>query len=178
MLNVARLSAARVRVEKLLAKLFDKAHAKISSIMAVRTFTMPESGHASVTSPQPPLSDASSSLLYNTEHKPANPHERQNGITFEGQDKLPKLPIPDLESTCKNYLEALKPLQTKWEQNDTAAAVQEFLRDEGPELQSRLKKYASGKTSYIEQFCTSLSHTKYLLRKFGSVNILASYREF
>lgn len=178
MLNVARLSAARVRIEKLLAKLFDKAHAKISSIMAVRTFTMPESGHASVTSPQPPLSDASSSLLYNTEHKPANPHERQNGITFEGQDKLPKLPIPDLESTCKNYLEALKPLQTKWEQNDTAAAVQEFLRDEGPELQSRLKKYASGKTSYIEQFCTSLSHTKYLLRKFGSVNILASYREF
>lgn len=139
---------------------------------------MPESGHASVPSPQPPLSDASSLLLYNTEHKPANSHERQNGITFEGQDKLPKLPIPDLESTCQNYLEALKPLQTKWEQYDTASAVQEFLSGEGPELQSRLKKYASGKTSYIEQFCTLLSHTKYILRKFGPVTILVSYREF
>lgn len=146
--------------------------------MAVRTFTMPESGHASVPSPQPPLSDASSSLLYNTEHKPANSHERQSGITFEGQDKLPKLPIPDLESTCQNYLEALKPLQTNWEQHNTAAAVQEFLSSEGPELQSRLKKYASGKTSYIEQFCTLLSHINYILRKFGPVTILVSYREF
>lgn len=143
--------------------------------MAVRTFTMPESRYASVTSSQPPLSDASSSLLHKTEHKPATSHERQNGITFEGQDKLPKLPIPDLESTCQNYLEALKPLQTKWEQNDTAAAVQEFLRGGGPELQSRLKKYASGKTSYIEQFCTLSSHTNHILRKFGPVTLHTSY---
>jgi len=27
------------------------------------------------------------------------------------------------------------------------------LKSEGPELQERLKKYANGKTSYIEQFC-------------------------
>lgn len=93
------------------------------------------------------------------EHDPAPPHERKNGNTFADQETLPKLPIPELENTCQNYLEALKPLQTNREQKDTAAAVRHFLRGEGPELQSRLKKYASGKTSYIEQFCTLLSHT-------------------
>jgi len=77
------------------------------------------------------------------------------GITFSAQDKLPKLPIPDLESTTAKYLAALKPLQTTREHAETQQAVEEFLRSEGPELQARLKKYANGKTSYIEQFCKS-----------------------
>lgn len=142
--------------------------------MAARSFTMPKSLHASLSPSQRPLSDASRSHLYNPEHKPAPPHESQSGSTFEGQDKLPKLPIPDLECTCQNYVEALKPLQTKWEQKLTAAAVQEFLRGEGPELQSRLKKYASGKTSYIEQFCKLSSHIIHDLNKIGPVTMHAS----
>lgn len=81
----------------------------------------------------------------NSKHKPC--------ITFAGQDKLSKLPIPELESTCRKYLEALRPLQDIHEHAETEAAVQEFLQNEGPELQARLKKYASGKTSYLEQFC-------------------------
>lgn len=127
--------------------------------MALRTFNMPESLRASLTFSQPLSADASSSLTHDSELQPAPPHEHKNGITFAGQDMLPKLPIPDLENTCQNYIEALKPLQTHREQKDTIVAVQEFLRGEGPELQSRLKKYASGKTSYIEQFCTLSSHT-------------------
>lgn len=75
------------------------------------------------------------------------------GITFAAEDKLPKLPIPDLESSCNKYLQALKPLQTAREHADTKVAVDEFLKTDGPELQERLKKYATGKTSYIEQFC-------------------------
>ena len=76
------------------------------------------------------------------------------GITFAAQDKLPKLPIPDLESSCRQYVESLKALQTPREHEDSAAAVQDFLKHEGPILQERLKKYSTGKTSYIEQFCT------------------------
>lgn len=75
------------------------------------------------------------------------------GITFASQDKLPKLPIPDLESSCKKYITALQPLQTPREHAETESAVHDFLRAEGPELQERLKKYATGKSSYIEQFC-------------------------
>lgn len=74
-------------------------------------------------------------------------------ITFAAQDKLPKLPIPDLESSCKKYLAALEPLQTAREHSATQHAVREFLHSDGPDLQEKLKKYAEGKTSYIEQFC-------------------------
>ncbi|KAK2781019.1 hypothetical protein FQN53_000872 [Emmonsiellopsis sp. PD_33] len=75
-----------------------------------------------------------------------------NGITFANQDSLPKLPIPDLEQTCNRYLESLVPLQTPREHEESKAAVREFLKNEGPELQDKLKNYATSKSSYIEQF--------------------------
>ncbi|CAM1504149.1 Fc.00g017400.m01.CDS01 [Cosmosporella sp. VM-42] len=81
-----------------------------------------------------------------------NEPKKEGGITFAGQDKLPKLPIPELELTCKRYLEALRPLQTAREQAETGHAVREFLKGDGPDLQEKLKTYAQGKTSYIEQF--------------------------
>lgn len=82
----------------------------------------------------------------------ANEQKPKQGITFAAQDKLPKLPIPDLESSMKRYLEALAPLQSSAEHNETRAAVGEFLENDGKELQDKLKKYATDKTSYIEQF--------------------------
>ena len=79
-----------------------------------------------------------------------------HGVTFSHQDELPKLPIPELNDTTERYITALKPLQSRQEQHDTEVAVKDFLEADGPRLQSRLKKYATGKTSYIEQFCTCL----------------------
>lgn len=76
----------------------------------------------------------------------------KQGVTFAGQDKLPKLPIPDLDSTLKRYLESLSPLQTSREQDESKAASLDFLEGEGKELQDKLKKYSSDKSSYIEQF--------------------------
>jgi carnitine O-acetyltransferase len=75
------------------------------------------------------------------------------GITFAAQDKLPKLPIPDLEATCKRYLASLKPLQSAKEHADSKQAVENFLNNEGPDLHEKLKAYSAGKSSYIEQFC-------------------------
>lgn len=80
--------------------------------------------------------------------------QSQPGITFAAQDKLPKLPIPDLEATCKRYLASLDPLQNAREHADSERAIKEFLETEGPELQEKLKAYSQHKTSYIEQFCT------------------------
>ncbi|KAK1761424.1 putative mitochondrial carnitine O-acetyltransferase [Echria macrotheca] len=82
----------------------------------------------------------------------AHEDKPKGGVTFAQQDKLPKLPIPDLEKTCERYLAALKSLQSNREHADTKHAVDEFLRGEGPELNEKLKKYAEGRTSYIEQF--------------------------
>ena len=77
----------------------------------------------------------------------------KGGVTFAHQDNLPKLPIPELSSTCQKYLTALKPLQSPREHAETRHAVQEFLRHDGVELQDKLKRYAEERTSYIEQFC-------------------------
>lgn len=74
-------------------------------------------------------------------------------MTFAYQDSLKKLPIPELESTCRKYLDAVKPLHSPREHEETVAAVKEFLKTDGPELQERLKRYAANKASYIEQFC-------------------------
>ncbi|KAI1196484.1 choline/Carnitine O-acyltransferase [Nemania serpens] len=74
------------------------------------------------------------------------------GLTFSGQDNLPKLPIPELESSCRRYLTALRPLQGPREHADTRLAVEQFLRSDGPDLQEKLQNYALGKSSYIEQF--------------------------
>jgi len=81
--------------------------------------------------------------------------ESKPGVTFAAQDKLPKLPIPDLDSTCKKYLASLDSLQNAREHADSERAVQEFLNTDGPELQEKLKAYSAGKGSYIEQFCMS-----------------------
>ncbi|KAK5937978.1 carnitine O-acetyltransferase yat1 [Knufia obscura] len=74
------------------------------------------------------------------------------GITYAAQDKLPRLPIPDLESSMKRYLEALEPLQSSREQEESKAATKDFVQGIGKELQEKLKLYSADKSSYIEQF--------------------------
>ena len=136
--------------------------------MAARTFTMPKSLDESLASSQPPNNELGTapkpteqSSYSQTQREPLASHRQDNnpGITYAAQDKLPKLPIPELDKTCQNYLNALRPLQSRREHEDTAAAVNDFLKGEGPELNSRLRKYATGKTSYIEQFCRPYSIT-------------------
>ncbi|KAI6044714.1 carnitine acetyl transferase [Pisolithus marmoratus] len=74
------------------------------------------------------------------------------GRTFANQDKLPKLPTPPLEDTCKRYLRALRGLQDDREHAATGRAVQRFLEGEGPQLQERLIEWAASRASYIEDF--------------------------
>ena len=78
-----------------------------------------------------------------TKFDPAPPHEQ----TFAHQEKLPKLPIPPLEETCKRYLRALEALQTPHEHEETRRAVQEFLDDpeQGPKIQKKLEEWAKTK---------------------------------
>ena len=138
--------------------------------MAVRTFTQPSSLNASLTSTAfkmtiPETNGATRSEASAKESHQSFTSEEKNplashtnpasrpGITFAHQDKLPKLPIPELDSSCKKYLAALKPLQTPKEHHDTVLSVQDFLRTDGAALQEKLKKYANGKANYIEQFC-------------------------
>ncbi|KAF2033516.1 carnitine acetyl transferas-like protein [Setomelanomma holmii] len=135
--------------------------------MAVHTFTQPSSLDATLAKAKMSTSEANgpvrsqesakeSAQSYSSEAREPLAHstnpKSKPGITFAHQDKLPKLPIPDLDSSCKKYIAALKPLQSPKEHNDTTISVQEFLKGDGPILQEKLKKYASGRSNYIEQF--------------------------
>ncbi|KAL5342350.1 Choline/Carnitine o-acyltransferase-domain-containing protein [Aspergillus crustosus] len=122
------------------------------SSTAVRYFTAPKPLGATMDSPR-------SHPVPETKIKPTTVDKgltdqvtRKGGLTFAHQDSLPKLPIPDLESTCRKYLDALAPLQSSKEQEETKAAVRDFLKSDGPGLQEKLQKYAFSQTSYIEQF--------------------------
>lgn len=79
--------------------------------------------------------------------------KKHTGITFAHQPLLQKLPIPELNDSCRKFLDVMRPLQTIREHRKTVLAVEQFLRTDGPELQEQLKKYAATKASYIEQFC-------------------------
>lgn len=146
-----------------------------SSTTTVRRFVMPKSLDATLAEPGVPTaaSEKGRSLESAKKASESFPKDQKDplgtdkpnlkqGITFAHQDKLPKLPIPELDSSMQKYLAALKPLQSAREHAETAQAVEEFLKGEGPELQDRLKKYATGKTSYIEQFCKSTCFNNYV----------------
>lgn len=81
--------------------------------------------------------------------------------TFSSQGKLPKLPVPPLQDTCKRYLAALQGLQDEEEHAQTKKAVQTFLDGEGPVIQKKLQEWAATKDSYIEDFWyeSYLSHS-------------------
>ncbi|KAF2097079.1 carnitine acetyl transferas-like protein [Rhizodiscina lignyota] len=123
----------------------------VSSLVTLKTGEMP---HMDGVSRSPEAAKKAAQSYSPSEREPLASHKSTSkpGITFASQDKLPKLPIPELESSCKKYLEALKPLQSAKEQHDSELAVQEFLKRDGPDLQEKLKKYASGRANYIEQF--------------------------
>ena len=82
-----------------------------------------------------------------TKFDPAPPHEQ----TLAHQSKLPKLPVPPLEETCKRYLRALEALQTPHEHEETKRAVQEFLEDpeQGPRIQKKLEEWAETKARCV-----------------------------
>ncbi|WFD00742.1 carnitine O-acetyltransferase [Malassezia yamatoensis] len=73
-------------------------------------------------------------------------------ITFARQSELPKLPVPSLEDSCKKFLISVEPLQTPEQHQQTKQVVDRFLKNEGPQMQSDLLKYAETQNSYIEEF--------------------------
>ena len=69
--------------------------------------------------------------------------------TLASQHKLPKLPIPPLEDTCRRYLTALEALQDEKEHEQTKRAVKDFLEGDGPNLQKRLQEWAETKARCV-----------------------------
>ena len=64
-----------------------------------------------------------------------------SGVTYAGQDSLPRLPIPDLHETMEKFQYRLEALQEESQWNESKRVVQEFLKGEGPKLQEALREY-------------------------------------
>ncbi|KAF7639873.1 Carn_acyltransf domain-containing protein [Meloidogyne graminicola] len=73
--------------------------------------------------------------------------------TYHFQKSLRRLPIPKLENSCKRYLAAVKAIFSNEETKEMELLVNQFLKDEGPELHKALIEYDRQHldTSYISE---------------------------
>src|SRR4051794_24195367 len=76
--------------------------------------------------------------------------------TFGNEDRLPRVPLPALDDSCRRLLEWCAPLLTPHELAETEAAVAEFLAPDSPAhgLQAALKEYdrSPGGRSWLDPF--------------------------
>ena len=74
--------------------------------------------------------------------------------TFAHEDTLPRVPLPTLEETCDRFLDWCAPLLSAEQLAETAAAVEEFRRNEGPALHAALARYDAdpGTHSWLDTF--------------------------
>lgn len=70
--------------------------------------------------------------------------------TFQYEESLPSLPMPDLQKTLSRYLDSVKPHVTPDEYRQTEFLVQQFGCGIGKELNEKLKKKAQGMRNWLE----------------------------
>ncbi|KAJ2476969.1 Carnitine O-acetyltransferase mitochondrial [Coemansia sp. RSA 2131] len=90
--------------------------------------------------------------------------DEERGVLFAQQGQLPKLPVPDLESTLQKYVESLEPVLSASEYKHSAQIVAEFGRSaQAQELQRRLKARAAEpeRASWLEEWWNDLSYMGY-----------------
>jgi carnitine O-acetyltransferase len=92
-----------------------------------------------------------------TAHVAASKPTPPPGKTFAYQDRLPHLPIPPLEDTCKRYLKALEALQDEYEHEETKKAVKDFLENDGPRIQQKLIEWGKRKDRCVWTHTRSVS---------------------
>jgi carnitine O-acetyltransferase len=85
--------------------------------------------------------------------------------TFANEERLPRVPLPTLEDSCRRFLEWCAPLLTAGEMAETEAAVADFLRPGSPAhaLQAELASHDAtpGVGSWLDRFWA----TRYLGRR-------------
>ncbi|KAH8832947.1 acyltransferase ChoActase/COT/CPT [Flagelloscypha sp. PMI_526] len=99
--------------------------------------------------------------------RPANwknvaPSPLTPGLTFSAQDKLPRLPVPDLQPTLDQLKETLRPIaHTQTELDAVFKKIDEFGVNDGPGLQEKLKQRASETDHWLEAWWDDLGYMGY-----------------
>lgn len=83
-------------------------------------------------------------------------HQRRRknfqGVTYGRQKDLPSLPVPDLQNTIDRYLLSVQPYcRTSQQFESQKAKCAEFLKQEGPILQSRLLDLAKNTSNWMSK---------------------------
>ena len=69
--------------------------------------------------------------------------------TFENEQALPSLPVPDLKSTMALYLDTVKPVVSAEEYQQTEKIVERFINGDGLKLHEHLVKRASNHRNWV-----------------------------
>ncbi|TID23217.1 hypothetical protein CANINC_003234 [Pichia inconspicua] len=71
-------------------------------------------------------------------------------LTFEREDSLPKLPLPEIEKSIFQALEALKPLISEDDFHNVVEKAETFVAsNQAKTLQSHLQKLADENNNYL-----------------------------
>ncbi|XP_078621988.1 peroxisomal carnitine O-octanoyltransferase-like isoform X1 [Branchiostoma floridae x Branchiostoma japonicum] len=81
--------------------------------------------------------------------------------TWQHQDTLPPLPVPDLQHTMDRYLESVKPHVTAEEYKRAEEAVRQFLDGDGPELHRQLLDRASTRKNWLEDWWLEFAYLRF-----------------
>jgi carnitine O-acetyltransferase len=82
--------------------------------------------------------------------------------TFDLEETLPRLPVPELPDTIEKYLRTLKPLTNEHEYARQVKHAQDFLVSVGPKLQQRLlERDKKEKYSWLEEWWSNYAYMEY-----------------
>lgn len=76
----------------------------------------------------------------------------QNTNTYEFDEMLPPLPLPELKDTMQRYYDSVKPFGTAEELSNTRKVIDEFERGIGAKLQAQLKNRASTLKNWLDEW--------------------------
>lgn len=72
--------------------------------------------------------------------------------TYDFDEELPPLPLPDLHDTLQRYYESVKPFGTAEELATTRKVIEEFEKGIGAELHSKLKERARKMKNWLDEW--------------------------
>ncbi len=88
--------------------------------------------------------------------------------TFENDEALPSLPLPDLSQTLEHYLESVRPCVDDNEFEKTVQIVKEFQDGDGHILQEELKRRSESKRNWVSAVQRNISSMQCHNKMFAS----------
>ncbi|XP_037949237.1 peroxisomal carnitine O-octanoyltransferase [Teleopsis dalmanni] len=84
--------------------------------------------------------------------------DKDDENTYDFDETLPPLPLPDLKDTLQRYYETLKPFGTPEELANSRQVIEKFEKGIGKELHAKLKQRASKMKNWLDEWWDSYGY--------------------